>query len=58
MRKEVWLFIFFIGTLAFNWPFLEIFGSRLPAYLFTAWLLLIAVIYYAVKKAHKEEDGG
>ncbi len=56
--KEVWIFLFFIGTLALNWPLLDIFGSHLPAYLFTAWTLLIALIYFFIRRASKEEDDG
>lgn len=56
--KEVWVFLFFIGTLALNWPLLAIFGSHLPAYLYTTWLLLIALIYLFIRMASIEEDGG
>jgi uncharacterized membrane protein HdeD (DUF308 family) len=54
--KELWILLFFIGTLAFGWPFLEIFASELPIYLFTAWICIIALIYIVVKYAAKEQD--
>jgi len=53
--KELWLFLFLIGTLALNWPFLAIFGSNLPAYLFLAWLMLIAAIYHFAAGASKDD---
>jgi len=58
MRKEVWLFVFLVGLLAFNWPTLQIFSGVLPAYLFIAWFLLIAVIFTLARGAAEDEDGG
>lgn len=43
MNKEIWLFIFFLGLLFFNWPVLEIFRLSLPYYLFSVWVVFIAV---------------
>jgi hypothetical protein len=56
--KEFWVFLFLVGTIALNWPFLAIFGSGLPAYLFTAWFALIALIYLFVGHAIHGDDGG
>ncbi|MGA2192804.1 MAG: hypothetical protein ABSG42_05425 [Nitrospirota bacterium] len=56
--KELWVFLFFIGTLALSWPFIEIFGANLPAYLFMVWILLIAAIYLLIRRTAREEDGG
>jgi hypothetical protein len=56
--KELWVFLFFIGTVAISWPFLAIFGHDLPGYLFTIWFLLIAAIFLFVGWMSKEEDGG
>lgn len=41
VTKEHWGFLFVLGALAFNWPFLYIFGSGLPYYLFGVWALII-----------------
>jgi hypothetical protein len=41
-NKEIWLFLFFLGVLLFNWPFLSIFGGSLPYYLFIMWGVFIA----------------
>ena len=57
-RKELWIFLFFLGALALNWPLLAIFGSHLPTYLFTIWISLIAAIFLFVNNSGKEEDGG
>jgi len=43
-NKEIWVFIFFLGTLLLNWPFLEIFSMMLPLYLFGVWGLFILVV--------------
>jgi len=56
--KELWVFLFLVGTLALDWPFLAIFGSNLPAYLFTAWLALIALIFFFAGRAAHGDDGG
>lgn len=42
--KELWLFLFFMGVLAFNWPFTAVFASYLPVYIFFAWGAFILLI--------------
>jgi hypothetical protein len=42
--KERWAFLFLLGLLLFNWPFLEIFANALPYYLFGCWGLYILVV--------------
>jgi len=44
MRNEVSIFIFSVGILVFNWPFLRIFERALPVYLFIAWTLFIGIV--------------
>ena len=56
--KDTWLFVFFAGMLAFNWPLLAIFESRLPAYLFTAWLALIFCVRLLVTRRARDDEGG
>ena len=58
VRNEVWLFVFLVGLLAFNWPALDVFSASLPAYLFSAWLVLVAVIYLLSRTSPDKEDGG
>lgn len=43
-NREIWLFVFFVGTLLFNWPILETVRAVLPYYLYGAWALFIATI--------------
>ncbi len=56
--KEIWIFLFAAGVLAFNWPSLAIFRNNLPAYLFISWLILIALIILFVGRTARDDDGG
>lgn len=55
---ETWLSVFLIFFILFNWPLLSIFNSselifgfpKLLVYLFSAWLALIVLTYFLVKK--------
>ncbi|OGW29128.1 MAG: hypothetical protein A2X59_11500 [Nitrospirae bacterium GWC2_42_7] len=42
--KELWIFLFLIGLLLFNWPLLFIFRISLPLYLFIVWGLFIITV--------------
>lgn len=55
-NKEAWFFIFFLGTLLFNWPFLDIFTLSLPAYLFFTWGLFILVVGIFINKLTREKE--
>ena len=44
MSREIWAFLFFLGLIMFNWPFLHIFGDSLPSYMFGQWGLFILAI--------------
>ena len=57
-QKERWLFLFLVGVLVLNWPFLAVFRSNLPLYLSVVWLLLIAAICYFSIKSASGQDGG
>ena len=41
---ERWIFLFVLGLLVFNWPFLTIFEGSHPVILFACWGGFIAVI--------------
>lgn len=56
MRNEVSIFIFLIGILTFNWPFLKIFDLSLPVYLFVLWFLFIAAIM--IYSLREKDSGG
>ena len=54
--KELWLFLFLIGILLFNWPLLVMFGLSLPYYLFGVWGIFIIVIGISINKAIKPRN--
>lgn len=54
-NKELWPFLFLIGTLLLNWPFLDIFSLSLPYYLFAVWGLFIAGVGIFVRKTGRED---
>ena len=56
-NKEAWLFLFFLGTLLLNWPFLDIFSLTLPAYLFGTWGLFIFIVSIFINKLNREKNG-
>lgn len=41
--SDRWFFIFLLGILLFNWPFLTIFEDSLPSALFGLWVLFIGI---------------
>lgn len=45
MKKEGWVFIFILGMVLFNWPFISIFRENFTIYPFIVWLCLIVVIF-------------
>ena len=49
-NPEIWVFIFILGLLGLNWPFLEIFHTRVVAYLFVIWVLFIILIAVGARK--------
>jgi hypothetical protein len=54
---ELWFFIFLLGVLLFNWPFLDIFSLSLQYYLFGIWALFILFIGFFVSRSTKEKPG-
>lgn len=54
-NKEFWVFLFFLGALLFNWPFLDIFSLILPYYFFGLWSLFILVV--CIVATLKETEG-
>jgi len=56
-NREFWVFLFFVGTLLFNWPFLDIFSLVLPYYFITVWsLFILLVCVVATLKETKGRD--
>jgi hypothetical protein len=58
MRRDIWIFLFFVGLLLFSWPLMSIFGYGLATYLFVSWLLFIILIFIASKVSEREDGGG
>jgi hypothetical protein len=56
MMRDFWIFLFVIGLILFSWPFMSIFMDDLVLYLFSAWLLLIVLVFLAVRR--KGNEGG
>lgn len=52
-NKEFWVFLFFLGGLLFNWPFLDIFNMVLPYYFLGLWALFILVVCVVVTVSNK-----
>jgi hypothetical protein len=57
-NRELWPFLFLLGTALFNWPFLDIFSLSLPYYLFGLWAVFIAVMSAFITRANKEDRSG
>jgi len=55
-NKELWPFLFILGTLLLNWPFLDIFNLSLPYYLFGVWGLFIIVMGFFISKTNKQNN--
>lgn len=55
-NKELWLFLFIVGTFLLNWPFLDIFSLSLPYYLFGVWGLFIIVMGFFISKTNKQKN--
>lgn len=49
---EIWVFIFSLGLLGLNWPLLEIFHTKVVAYLFVVWLLFIFLVAFAAHRTN------
>jgi hypothetical protein len=55
-NKELWSFLFLLGTLLFNWPFLDIFSLSLPYYLFGVWGLFIIVVSLSIAHSKRASN--
>jgi len=56
-NREFLVFLFFLGTLLFNWPFLDIFSLVLPYYLFGVWSLFILLVCIVATLKETEDRG-
>ena len=55
-NTEILVFIFSLGLLSLNWPFLEIFYTTEVSYLFVTWILLIVLVALAAHKADNSKS--
>ena len=55
-NTEILVFIFSLGLLSLNWPFLEIFYTTEVPYLFVTWILLIVLVALAAHKADNSKS--
>ena len=55
-NTEIWVFIFSLGLLSLNWPFLEIFYTTEVSYLFVTWILLIVLVAIAAHKTNSKKS--
>jgi len=45
MYTDIYIFIFILGILLFNWPLISIFKNSTIIYIFIAWFLFIFIIF-------------
>jgi len=57
LNKEIWPFLFFVGLIFLNWPFLEIFKSCSPYYFFIVWALFILVVGVLSSRVARKKRG-
>lgn len=58
-NRELWPFLFAIGVLLFNWPFLNIFSLYLPYYLFGIWglfIISVGLFISTLSKSRKKKN--
>ncbi len=52
---EVWIFLFCVGALSLNWPFIELFDLSLPVYLFVVWGVFIITMGWSGRRQHRDD---
>ena len=57
MKRDIWILLFVLGLLFFNWPILSIFKHSLATSLFINWFIFIALIFI-IAHFSEREDGG
>lgn len=57
MRRDIWIFLFFLGSMLFGWPFLRIFHESLTYYLFIAWFAFIGLLFLASLSTERGDGG-
>lgn len=57
MKRDILIFLFFVGLILFNWPFLIIFESNHATYLFIIWFVFIGLIFLASFRSERDDGG-
>lgn len=57
-KNDILIFIFILGVLGLNWPFLEIFHIDVVEYLFTFWLIFIILVALTVSRIENKKAKG
>jgi len=57
ISNEIWPFLFFLGLLFLNWPFLDLFKPYLPYYLFIIWGLFILIVRLTINRVTGRKRG-
>lgn len=57
MRRDIWIFLFFLGSILFGWPFLRIFSQSLAYYLFIAWFAFIGLLFLSSLLSERGDGG-
>jgi hypothetical protein len=57
MKRDIWIFLFFIGLLLFGWPLLAIFRDHLTYYLFIIWFAFIGMLCLASILSERGDGG-
>ncbi|MBI4697393.1 MAG: hypothetical protein HY758_00330 [Nitrospirae bacterium] len=58
MKRDIWVFLFVLGVILFNWPIISIFRPDISKYLFLAWFIFIALIFFVAVYLKKRDNGG
>jgi hypothetical protein len=57
MSRDIWIFLFALGVILFNWPLMSIFRYGISRYLFLAWFIFIALIFIATIYKRNKNNG-
>ena len=56
-NNEIWPFIFILGLIFLNCPFLDLFKAYLPYYFFVVWGLFILIVGLLISRVTGKKRG-
>jgi hypothetical protein len=56
-NNEIWPFLFLLGLLFLNWPFLDLFRPYFPYYFFVVWGLFILIVGLLISRVTGKKRG-